>query len=263
MRTLSYSVLAAFGLVLVSVGAQAQHANNADAADQNNATKDTASLAEWQYNSIYEAGGLRAEALINQDVFSAEGFSSNRNKIGTVENAIINAKGQIVALILEVGDHWGMPDTHVVVPWKAVSLIPAGVRAPVSEDNYKKYLLFSDNSFVTLDKLQKNHPVDDILATGARTWKLTALLDDYVILQGAAGFGYLDDAIFSMNGRILALIVQSSVAAYGFGAYAVPYYGPSSGQWQPYDNVYTLPYGSEAIKNLDSFDYGHFQGLWH
>lgn len=246
MKTLLYGVFAVAGLLLVSAAAQAQNSNDMDAA----------TLAEWEYNSIYDAGGIRAEYMITEEVFGPEG-----EEIGNVENAIISAEGQIVAIIAEVGGFWDIADTHIAVPWEEVKLIQDGFRIPVTEDNFDDYSLFADNSFITTDSLQEAHAVGDTLATGPKTWRLTALLDDYVLLKNGAGYGYLDDVIFSKDGKIQALIVQSTVAAYGYGRYAYPYYGYEYG-WQPYDNVYTLPYGPEAIGALEPFNYDMFDSYW-
>lgn len=246
MKSLLYSVFAVAGLLLVSAAAQAQNSNDMDAA----------ALAEWEYNSIYNAGGIRAEYMISEEVFGPEG-----EEIGNVENVIINSDGQIVALIAEVGGFWDIADTHIAVPWEEVQLIQDGFRIPVTEDNFEDYTLFADNSFVTTDSLQQVQAVDDTLATGSQTWKLTALLDDYVLLENGDGYGYLDDVVFSKDGKIQALIVESTVAAYGYGLYAYPYYGYEYG-WQPYDNVYTLPYGANAIGAMEPFQYEMYNGFW-
>lgn len=216
---------------------------------------DTATLAEWEYNSIYDAGGIRAEYLITEEVFGRHG-----EEIGNVENAIISAKGRIVALILEVGGFWEISDTQIVIHWEQVKLIPDGFKVPVSVENYDDYLLFGEDSVVSAS-VKNPQQVDKIAAAASKTWKLTALLGDYAVLQGGIGYGYVDDVIFSKDGRIMALIVQSSIAAFGFGAYAFPYYGYKYG-WQPYDNIYVLPYGPSAVKALEPFRYERFDGVF-
>src|SRR5699024_8844955 len=122
MKSLTYSAIAAAGLVVASAGAQAQSSNKADAmtmAKQSSAVADTATLAEWEYNSIYNAGGIRAEYMVTEEVFGPEG-----EEIGNVENVIVNAQGQIAAIIAEVGGFWDIADTHIAVPWDEVTLIP-------------------------------------------------------------------------------------------------------------------------------------------
>lgn len=259
MKSVTYSALAIIGLMLASAGAQAQSSNGKEAntlAKQSKAVADSASLAEWEYNSIYEAGGIRAEYMISEEVFGPKG-----NEIGNVENAIISHKGQILALIIRAGGFWDISNTYLVVPWKQVKLIPDGFQVPVTEQDYEQYVLFGDQSFVTMKTLQQVHPVNDILATGAQTWKLTALLDDYVLLNDGTPYGYVNDVLFSKNGQIMAIMVTAS-AAYGAGVYAFPFNGYMYG-WQPYDNVYTLPYEAPQVETLAPFDYGSFDGYWH
>lgn len=254
MKTMTYSALAGIGLALASVGAPAQEANSKA---QESHSADAATLAEWEYNSIYAAGGIRAEYMITEEVFGPEG-----EEIGNVDNAIIGGQGEIIALIVEVGGFWEIADTNIVVPWKQVKLVPDGFKVPITEDNYEEYLLFGEDSFVTMKKLQQTHPVNEVLATGAKTWKLTALLDDYVVLADGTGYGYVDDVLFTKKGKIQAVIVESALTAYGYGPYAYPFYGYAYG-WQPYDSVYTLPFGLNAVSTVGVFDYGAFDGYWH
>jgi len=259
MKSLTYSAIAAAGLVVASAGAQAQSSNKADAmtmAKQSSAVADTATLAEWEYNSIYNAGGIRAEYMVTEEVFGPEG-----EEIGNVENVIVNAQGQIAAIIAEVGGFWDIADTHIAVPWDEVTLIPDGFKIPVTEDNFDDYAFFGDNSFVTKETLQQAKQVDDSLTTGPQTWKLTALLDDYVTLENGAGYGYVNDVIFSKDGQITAVVVNPTVAAYGTGVYAYPFHGYEYG-WHPGGNAYTLPYKPDQIGTLEPFQYGMFNGYW-
>lgn len=259
MKTLTYSTLAALGLVLASTGAYAESSNTTDAAtmaQQSPIVSDAETLAEWEYSSIYNAGGIRAEYMITEEVFGPEG-----DEIGHIENVVVNSQGQIVAIIAEVGGFWDISDTHIAVPWDEVQLIPDGFKIPVTEDNFDDYAFFGDNSFVTMETLQQAKQVDDSLTTGPQTWKLTALLNDYVTLANGAGYGYVSDVIFSKDGDITAVVVRPTVAAYGIGVYAYPFYGYQYG-WQPGGNVYTLPYEQAQIGTLEPFEYGMFDGYW-
>lgn len=260
MKRLFYIILTALVLMLISACSQEPTAAETGAStpeEQSKAATAATTLAEWEVNSIYEAGGLRAEYMIGEEVFGPKGA-----EIGSVEDAIVSKTGQIVALLIEVGGFWDISDTNIVVPWKKVKLTPDGFQVPVTPGTYEQYLLFGDHSFVTLRSLQMTHPVNEILATGAQTWLLSALLGDYVLLEGPVGYGYLDDVIFSKQGEITALIVQSSVPAYGYGTYAFPFNGDEYG-WQPYDNVYKLHYQPSEIKGLQSFSYYRFNSYWH
>lgn len=72
----------------------------------------------------------------------------------------------------------------------------------------------------------------------------------------------LNDVVFSKDGEIKALTVDATVAESGYGTFAFPFYGTGYG-WQPYDNIYTLPYGPTTIGTLEPFDYSVFNGYWY
>lgn len=279
MKSLPYRVLVVLaGVLLASAGVQAQNAqaqpsqtqdaqteisatqgsNATDAktrAQQSPAVMDAETLAEWE-ESIRDRGGLRAEYMLTEEIFGPEG-----EEIGNVENIIVNGQGQIVAIIAEVGGFWDIGDTHIAVPWEEVTLIPDGLKIPVTEDNFDDYTLFAEKSYITMERLQQARQVDDSVATGPETWRLTALLGDYAALENGDGFGYVDDAIFSKDGQLQAVIVQSSLAAYGYGTYAFPFHGYAYG-WRPYQHAYVVPYGPAVIDTLEPFRYDDFNGYW-
>lgn len=242
-KTVFGSVIAAFGLLLTSAAVQAQSPDFSKAP----------SLMEWQYESLYEETGLRADHLLAERAFGAEG-----RKIGTVEDVIIDQHGQAVALILEVGEFWPAGVTSIVVPWKQVKLVPDGVKVPVTGENYEQYLLFGDGSFITLDSVQ---PVNATLAMAAETWKLTRLLGDYVFVDRSAGYGYVSDVILTKAGKVRAIVVNASVKGSDPGRYAYPFNDYIFGE-QPFDDIYILPYGSDEIESLEPFHYGQFDGYW-
>ncbi|MEC9483482.1 MAG: PRC-barrel domain-containing protein [Halomonas sp.] len=212
-------------------------------------------LSDWNYEAIYQDGGLTAENLMDVEVFGVEG-----EEIGSVENVLITEENQIAAIIAQVGGFWDMGDTHVLVPWEKVKLIEGGVAIPVTEENVEEYGLFS-SEFITKRDLNQAQQVDDDLDTGPRVWKLSELLDDYVSMgDEGVGYGYVDNVLFSRNGEVQAVVVESDMA-YGGGAYAYPFYGYGYG-WEPGYTTYSLPYGEEEIGELDEFDYEEYDGLW-
>lgn len=264
MKMLAYSVLAAVGLMLVGAGVQAQSTNNEQnqgSANANAMTRakqsphimDAATRAEWE-TSIYEAGGLRAEYILTEEVFGPEG-----EEIGNVQNVIVSEEGQIVAIIAEVGGFWDISDTHIAVPWEEVTLIPDGLKIPVTEENFDTYVLFGENSFVTMEGLQQANQVDHSLSTGPQLWKLTALMGEYVTLDGGVGYGYVDDVIFTKDGKIQGIVTRPTAAMYGYGPYVYPYYGYA---WAPYGGAYALPYTAEEVAALEPFQYEMFTGYW-
>lgn len=233
----------ALAVASVSFGVQAQTGN------------DVIELSEWDYQTLYEQGGLQAETLLGSEVLGPEG-----DEIGSIENVIIGDNNQIVAIIAQVGGFWDLGDTHIAVPWEEVDLTGEGVAIPVTEDNLDEYGLF-DSEFITQENLQQVIQVDSDVATGRRSWKLSELLDDYATLRGESGYGYIDNVIFSEDGEVQAVVVVVySAARYGRGAYAYPFYGYDHG-WDPAYDVYELPYEESDIVGLDTFDYDRFNDI--
>ncbi|WP_207308916.1 PRC-barrel domain-containing protein [Marinobacter salicampi] len=217
--------------------------------------KDIIKISDWNYEKLYEAGGVRAESLMDAEVFGSEG-----EEIGSVENLIIGKDNRIVAVIAQVGGLWDIGDTHVAVPWDEVELTEDGVKVPITEDNADDYGIYA-NDFVTKENLKQTTPVDDDLATGDRTWKATDLLNDYATLDGAIGYGYVDNIIFSEDGKIEAVVVEST-SNYGGGTYAYPFYGSDYG-WNPGYDAYELPYSEDEVDELEEFDYDDFDDSWY
>ncbi|WP_207308917.1 PRC-barrel domain-containing protein [Marinobacter salicampi] len=207
-------------------------------------------ISDWEYESLYEAGGIQAESLMDAEVFGPGG-----EEIGSVENVILSSDNRIVAIIAQVGGLWDIGDTHVSVPWDEIKLSGDGVMIPVTEDNADDYGLF-ENDYVTKENLQQITQVDDDVATGFRTWKLTDLLDDYATLDGAIGYGYVDNVIFSEDGEIKAVVIEST-NNYGGGTYAYPFYGSDFG-WNPGYDAYELPYSEDEVDELEEFNYDDF-----
>lgn len=243
MKLSSCTLLATVGFALASFGAQAQ----TDGA-QAQTNEDIVTLTEWQYDPLYQSDGIRAEYLMNAEVFGPEG-----EEIGNVENVLLS-DGQIIAIIAEVGGFWDIGDVHISVPWEEVELIADGFRIPVSEGNFEQYALFNDSSFVNQAYLEG--------ADNDNVWRLTDFVGDYATLSDGAGYGYVEGVIFSQDGEIQAVIIEPTVADYGYGTYAFPFYGYGYG-WTPYNSVYSLPYGANQVGALEPFDYNQFNGYWN
>ncbi|MCG7599315.1 PRC-barrel domain-containing protein [Halomonas sp. McH1-25] len=217
-------------------------------------TNENASLEDWSYDTIYQQGGIRADNLMDTEVFGPEG-----EEIGSVENVLITEDNKIGAIIAQVGGFWDIGDTHVLVPWEDVELTDDGVQIPVTEDNADDYGLF-DSDWITKQDLSATQQVDDDVATGSRVWKLSELLDDYASIGQGVGYGYVDNVLFSRNGEIQTVVIEAD-EAYGGDAYAYPFAGYGNG-WQPGYTTYSLPYGEDEVGNLEPFDYDEYDGLW-
>lgn len=224
--------------------------------DQNNLSEaqELRSLDEWDYSALYERGGFRAEQLLEAKVFSPQ-----ENEIGEMENIVLDQKNQIVTLIAEVGGMWDSGDRHVAIPWDEVEFFEAGIKVPVRQDSVEEYDLFTnitiDEAYIYKQEMERVSTVEEDVATGPRTWKISDILDDYASLKEGKGYGYITDALFSSNGIMQAIIINPSDVESGKGGpRAYPFYGYSEG-WRPGDSHYLLPYSKEDVEELPTFDY--------
>ncbi|MFD2435613.1 PRC-barrel domain-containing protein [Modicisalibacter luteus] len=213
-------------------------------------------IGEWNYQKLYQSGGIRADRLLDANVLSDSG-----DEIGSVENAILNQDNRIIALIAQVGGMWDIGDTHVAIPWEKVALTDNGVQVPIREDNVDDYGLF-DESYVIKQDLDQATQVEDDVMTGPQTWKVTDLLNDYASIDDGEGYGYVSNALFSKQGVLQALVIDPSEKRYGKGPYAYPFYGYEQG-WHPGSSSYQISYSSEEAKQLPTFDYTKYRSLWN
>lgn len=212
-------------------------------------------LSEWNYDELYRTG-LRAESLLDADVMGPQG-----EEIGSVENVILDQNNQIVALIAQVGGFWDIGDTHVAVPWSEAQLVDDGVQIPVTEENVENYGLYGETSVVSKQMLRQTKVVDDDLTAGNRVWKLTNLIDDFATLRSGVGYGYVDDAIFTREGKLQAVVVEPSGTGYGVGPYAYPFHGYGTG-WNAGMDTYEMPYGEGDVAEMQPLDYDLFEDDW-
>lgn len=183
-------------------------------------------LGDWNYEEIYQTGGIKADNLLDAEV-----FGENEDEIGSVENVLVTQDNKIAAIIAQVGGFWDIGDTHVLVPWDEVELHEDGVRVPVTEDNADEYGLFDAEEYITQRDLRRTQQVEDDVDAGIGIWKLTDLLDDYATVGDGIGYGYIDNILFSREGEVQAVIVETD-SGFGAGTYAYPFYGYGYG-WNP------------------------------
>ncbi|WP_052383984.1 PRC-barrel domain-containing protein [Litchfieldella xinjiangensis] len=224
--------------------------------DSSASKSDVKPISEWNYDEIYERGGFLANRLMGIDA-----IGESDEDIGNIVNAVLDEQNQIVALIAEVGGLWGIGGTHVIVPWDQAELIDEGVRIPVNEDNVDDYDLYGENSALTKEDLQDRGAVEPGAETGDRTWKLSELINDYASIESGAGYGYVDNVVFSEEGELMAVIVMPSGGAFTRGATAYPFHGFQFG-WHPGMTSYELPYTEEDVSQMTTFDYQEFDGRW-
>jgi hypothetical protein len=206
-------------------------------------------LSDWNYDDIYSNGWSLERLIENARVYGAEG-----EEIGEVENVLLSADGRILSIIAEVGGFIEIADTHVSVPWNRVAFSPAldFIEIPVDQENVEEYSLFGEWGYFTKPEAEVTQVVSEDLLTGPRVWKATDLIDDYALLTGSLAFGYVEDLIFTNDGRLHAVVVEPD-ATYADGPYAFPYYGYAYG-WYPGSPYYALPYGRDEITVIDTFD---------
>lgn len=212
-------------------------------------------LSEWNYDEVYQKGRFLASGLLGTDA-----IGENGDDIGDITNAVLNEQDKIIALIAEVGGFWNIGDTHVIVPWDQVELSEEGVRIPVTEDSVGDYELYGENSPVTQESFQQKGAISEGAQTGERTWKLSELVNDYSNLQSGTAYGYVDNAVFSEQGELLAVLVMTA-GGFGPGMMAYPFHGFNYG-WQPGFSSYQLPYSEQDVSTMTAFDFEQFDGLW-
>lgn len=229
--------------------------------DQSDLSEDQGlrSLAEWDYNALYEQGGFRAEQLLEAKVFSPQ-----ENEIGEMENIVLDQKNQIVTLIAEVGGMWDSGDRHVAIPWDEVEFFETGIKVPIRQDTVEEYDLFTnitiDEAYIYKQEMERVSTVEEDVATGPRTWKISDVIDDYASLESEDGYGYITDALFSSNGIMQAIIIKPSNHDFAQGPRAYPFYGYPEG-WRPGDSHYLLPYSKEDVEELPVFDYKKYDSV--
>jgi sporulation protein YlmC with PRC-barrel domain len=201
---------------------------------------------DWTIDDLYGMEGMRGEALLDADAYDATG-----EEVGEVEDIVLDRDNRIVAIIAEVGGFLDIGDTTVAVPWDEIDLSTDGLILPVSDDNVEAYDVFGPDSYVTAD-LERTRALDDDPYTGMMTWRLSSLIDDYVLLSTGEGFGFVDDAIFDADGELRAILVEGA-DDYGVGPYAYPFQGYGTG-WTPEDTTYTVTYIEDEPFDFDEWD---------
>ena len=216
-------------------------------------------LNDWDYSALYEQSGFRADALLK-----AAAFSPQEDKIGEIVNIVLDQQNQIVTVIAEVGGMWDSGDRHVAIPWDEVELFEAGIKVPVRQENVEEYDLFTnvtiDEAYIYKQEMERVSTVEEDVATGPQTWKISDIIDDYASIESEEGYGYITDALFTRNGIMQAIIVKPSSEEFGSGPRAYPFYGYPEG-WRPGNSHYQLPYASDEVKELPVFDYDRHKSV--
>ena len=210
---------------------------------------DVIALADWAYEPLY-ADGWSVEELIDEaDAYGAEG-----EEIGDIENLLIGENGKILAVILEMGGFFDLGDTHIMVPWEEVEVAPGleRITVPVNQENAEEYSMYGGRSLISKQDTQDKQVIFEKIATGPRVWQASELLNDFAVLEGSVGYGYVDDLLFNRSGDLKAVVVTAD-SIYGPGAYAYPFYGYAHG-FDPGAAYYDLGYPEADVAQLEEFD---------
>lgn len=222
------------------------------------AQNDVQVLSNWSYDPLYTEGWSVENMFNRTDILDASG-----EDIGDVENVIFDTNGEILGIIAQVGGFWDIGDTHVHVPWDAVTIIDgiAQIQVPVTEENVDDYNVFDifgdepDEERITQADTSSVAVVDDDLVAGVGVFKATDLIGDYAYLSDGERYGYIADIIVS-DGTISAIV--SNAAADGRrGYYAYPYGG--QGFVMPNGPRYDMQYDATEVDTIENFDYNQLQ----
>ncbi|MBS3805264.1 MAG: PRC-barrel domain-containing protein [Oleiphilaceae bacterium] len=202
-------------LTVIGVSGCAQMGDKPDV--QKKLGEDVATVGQEVYSNGYDDFDLRAVALLRSKVLDSEG-----KEVGTVEDLLINEKNRIVAVVAEVGGFLDIGDTHLTIPWDDVIVRDDRIRMPVSEDNVEQFRLRKEHSRISESELTRTLRLKEGAETGSRLWRVTSLGGAYASFEDEAGYGYVRDVLFSDDGEVKAIVIQSG-GDYFFKSY--PFYG--------------------------------------
>jgi sporulation protein YlmC with PRC-barrel domain len=164
--------------------------------------------------------GWRANELLDENVYGPNG-----NEIGEVEDIIIGTDGKILSIVVEGGGFLEIGDARWRIPWKDVTARAngEGVQVPMTEETAENFGLYDRPDWV---------------ATGPREFRLSELLGDRAVSRVGYSAGYINDAVFTQDGKLAGVLVNPGTRPYGL--YAYPWYGYGYG-WDPGLGYYALP----------------------
>lgn len=166
--------------------------------------------------------GWRSRQLIGQKVLTA----GDGRELGAVRDIVVDADGRISALIVEGGAS-GIPEAVHRIPWSQVDLTPDrdGIAVRLGSGPRPEYTLF---------------PGPEGVPTLPREFRVSELVGDYARLQTGRGYGHVTDAVFTRDGRVMAVLIARDATA-GGGTYAFPAGSFKTG-WDPGWSYYGLPH---------------------
>ena len=230
-------------LVAPALGAGAAYAQDSEKQTQQQLQKQKQAqgqekkqdLSTWDISKLYR-NTWSADEMIDTDVRGANG-----EEIGEVKDIIVDRKGNIQRVVVEVGGFLEMGDQHMGVPWKDVQIGPnmEYVEVPLREIEGGTYSLYGVA------------PQGEDVYVGRNAWRVNELIGDYASLMDVPRYGMVTDALFDRKGKLQGLVVSRTAGAWGAaGWYGYPYYGYYPGY------AYAFPYRSTEVADRGRFDYG-------
>ena len=193
------------------------------------------------YDPTRIEGAWSADQMRDADVYGEDG-----DLIGTVQNVIVNSDKMVERVAIETDNWLDIGDRVVSVPWDNVDLTSetAGISVSIDESNMNNFSLFGDDETANVE---------------GEAFRASALLDSYVNLESALGYGYVSDLIFARDGTLSSVLVSPDAGFgegdYAGGVYAYPYYDDST-YYDPVAGIYTLPYTQDEVLGYAPYDAG-------
>ena len=205
--------------------------------------QDIVKLSEFDRSQLENAWS--AKQIQDATVYGADG-----SEVGSVQGVVVGADNKAQKIVVETGGTLEPGGKVIGVPFDQVDLTPGkeGIETPVSQDNVQDFSVFKDPAQA---------------AAGARSFRASEVIGDYVRLSQARDYGYVSDLIFQPDGTLKSVVVAPDVGWESYYA-AFPWHGYEYG-FEPGADVYELPYAEEEVAEYagayENWDYdGLFEG---
>lgn len=192
-----------------------------------------------EYPSFTPGQALR-NGYTAEDLRDAAVHGKNGQKVGSVEDVVISAGGQLQHLVVAVNEGlFGTGGQRLAVDWDEVEI---GRR----DEHGIDYVTVS----ATEGNLEESGAVSDKAKAvgGPNEWRASELIGDDVDLKGREDAGYVSDIMFDKNGQVQAIATAAELESTVVSFYS-PYSGEDEG-WDPGDDYYVVPYTEEQLKEL-------------
>jgi sporulation protein YlmC with PRC-barrel domain len=180
-------------------------------------------LSSLNADALYK--GWRARQLVGNPVNAKDG-----KEVGAVRDIIVDADGRVAAVVVEGDGPAQVPEALYRIPWDEIDLTQGkrGVVADLSSAIRPEYGLF---------------PGTPGVPTLPREFRIGEVIGDYARLKTGYGYGVVTDAVFTMDGRVMAVLIGRDALA-GGGTFAFPFHG-DTGPWDAAMSYFGLPFITE------------------